>query len=360
MITDLDVSIRGRNAFLHLICAAIFCVMMSACGGGGGNSPGSGSSGGTGSGGGSGSGTGSRTPATTLSCAGYPKTFGFPQNYTQVCLLTQQSVAATPSLSVTTDVGNLLGHGRDNLSDFTLYTQIIAQAADEATATALAKSVVVSTANASISAASNPVTSPETLSINFEVFTASTTNLTLINNFGDQSADNYNATLNLKPQTGNVTLQTLQGNVTVNDQRGNVTLQTLQGEATVNDLMGNVILQTVQGSVTVNDQTGNVTLQTVQGEATVNDQTGNIAVTLSGSRWTGAGMNATTQMGNVSVSRPMGYQAAFTAKSDAGNASIDSQTATSEGSTGAVVTAGSGAPIMLESKEGNVSVTVSQ
>jgi DUF4097 and DUF4098 domain-containing protein YvlB len=116
----------------------------------------------------------------------------------------------------------------------------------------------------------------------------------------------------------------------------------------------------VQGEATVNDLAGNVALQAVQGEVKVNDQAGNIDVTLSETGWTGAGMNATTQAGDVSVSRPMGYQAAFTAKSDAGNASIDSQTATSNGSTPAVVTAGSGAPIMLESKAGNVSVIVSQ
>jgi DUF4097 and DUF4098 domain-containing protein YvlB len=262
---------------------------------------------------------------------------------TQVCLLTQQSVAATPSLSVTTNAGNMLGHGRDNLSDFTLYVQIIAQAADEATATALAKSVVVSTANASISATSNPVTSSENLTINFEVFTAPTTNLTLISPAGNESVDNYNATLNLKASAGNVTLQTV------------------QGEATVNVVDGNVTFQTVQGNVTVTDQAGNVSLQTLQGgHVTVTDQAGDIDVTLSGTGWTGAGMNATTQAGDISVSRPMGYQAAFTAKSDAGNVSIDSQTAVSKGSTPAIVTAGSGAPIMLESKAGNVSVTVSQ
>jgi len=98
----------------------------------------------------------------------------------------------------------------------------------------------------------------------------------------------------------------------------------------------------------------------VQGQTTVNDSVGNIDVTLSGSGWTGAGMKATADAGNITLSRPAGYQAAFTAKSDAGNAIIDSQTASSTAGTPAVVTAGTGAPITLESKIGNVAVTMAQ
>jgi hypothetical protein len=105
---------------------------------------------------------------------------------------------------------------------------------------------------------------------------------------------------------------------------------------------------------------GNVSLQTVQGQTTVNDSAGSIDVTLSGSGWTGAGMKATTDSGNITLSRPAGYQAAFTATADVGNATIDSQTARSTAGTPAVVTSGTGAPITLESKVGNVAVTTSQ
>jgi DUF4097 and DUF4098 domain-containing protein YvlB len=253
--------------------------------------------------------------------------------------MTQQNIAITSNLSVTTLAGNLLGHGRDGLSAFTLYTRILAQAADETTANTLAKSVVVSTANGSISETSAPVPSPETLSVDFEVFTAPTTNLTLNSNAGDMSADNYNATLQLTPKAGNVSLQTVQGQTTVYASAGKVSLQSVQGLTTVTDLAGNVSLQTVQGQVTVNDSAGS------------------IDVTLSGSGWTGAGMKATTNSGRITLSRPAGYQAAITAKSDVGNATIDSQTATSTAMTPAVVTAGTGAPIALESLAGNVAVT---
>ena len=93
----------------------------------------------------------------------------------------------------------------------------------------------------------------------------------------------------------------------------------------------------------------------------MNVGTGDIDATLSGSGWAGAGMNATTQVGNITVSRPAAYQVAFTAKSDLGDASIDGQQAVSgPGQAPAVVTAGSGTPIMLESKVGDVSVTTAQ
>ena len=357
MTSGPDVSIRGRKASAYLMCAAALCMMLSACSGGTGGGAGGGGNGNSGNGnGGSGSGGSSGAPASTLSCDGYPMT---GTNYVQVCLMTQQSVASTPNLSVTTNAGNLLGHGRDNLSSFTLYTQIVAQAADEATATALAKSVVVSTSNGSISETSNPVTSPENLSVNFEVFTAPTTNLTMNSPAGNMGADNYNATLQLTPQSGNVTLQTVQGQTTVNSTSGNVSLQTVQGLTTVNSTSGNVSLQTVQGQTTVKDQSGNVTLQDVQGQGKVNVLKGNIDVTLSGSGWTGAGLSATTNSGNVTVTRPTGYQAAFTATADVGIATIDSQSVTAT-NTPAVVTAGSGAPIVIESKSGNATVTTPQ
>ncbi len=281
---------RGsRVGFVSLIFTAALAIVLSGCSGGNGTTPPTTA------------GNGGTGPAPTLSCAGYPKTVS---EGTQVCLMTQQSVAATSSLSVTTDVGDLLGHGRDNLTDFTLSTQILATAADEAAATALAKTVVVTAANGAISQTHAPVNFPENLSVNFEVFTAPTTNLTLTNSVGDQSVDNYNATLYLKAQTGSLTLET------------------------------------------------------VDGQATVNVATGNITATLSGTGWTGAGMTATSQTGSITVTRPAGYEAAFTAKADLGNATIDSQVVASGPQGAAVVTSGTGAPISIESVVGNATVTM--
>src|SRR5579863_9052603 len=102
MCAGLNVSLHGRKASVHVICAvAVLCFTLSACGGGGGGHnplPGSGGSGsGTGSGGSGGSGGGNGSgPASTLSCDGYPQTLG---NFVQVCLMTQQNVAITPNLS---------------------------------------------------------------------------------------------------------------------------------------------------------------------------------------------------------------------------------------------------------------------
>jgi hypothetical protein len=93
----------------------------------------------------------------------------------------------------------------------------------------------------------------------------------------------------------------------------------------------------------------------------VNVGTGAIQVTLTGSGWSGAGLTASTQLGNISLSRPAAYQAAFTAQTDLGMASIDAnQASTVTPGQPAVVTAGSGAPIVLKSMNGNVSVVATQ
>jgi hypothetical protein len=327
-MTILDRFVRGRNATARLIYVAALCSMLLACGGGSSSDPPpppppppSGS-----------------TPPTSLSCDGYPKTVS---GTTQVCLILQEYAQVTPGVSASTNVGNLTGHGFDILNAYVVYARIIAGAADQGSATALAQSVVVNTANSMISATPDQVDSPQNLQIDFEIFTATNTNLTLTSGTGNISVDNYNAILNLTSNTGNASLTTV------------------QGQATVNVGTGNASLATVQGTAAVKVGTGNASLTTVQGQATVNVGTGNIDATLSGSGWTGAGMNATTQLGNITVSRPAAYQAAFTAKSDLGRASIDGQQAQS-GQAPAVVTAGSGAPIMLEAKEGDVSVTAAQ
>jgi len=228
------------------------------------------------------------------------------ETYTQVCLIVQKTAPLTPGISALTVVGNMTGHGRDTLSAYVVYARVVAQAANEGSATALAQSVVVSTANGSISASPDKVAEPRLLEIDFEIFTAPATNLTLTDSVGNLSVDNYDATLQLTTQTGNASLQT------------------------------------------------------VQGQTTVRTNVGNIAATLSGSAWTGAGMTATTQVGDISVSHPASYQAAFTATTDVGRVSVDGQQASSSGSSPVTIKAGSGAPIVLESSVGDVSVTATQ
>jgi hypothetical protein len=241
-------------------------------------------------------------PPTTLSCAGYPQT---QTNSVRVCVIVQEFAQVTPSLSVTTIAGNLIGHGQDNLQSFVVYARIVAQAADQGAATALANSVVINTANASVFATPNQATSPtQSLQIDFEVFTAQTTNLTLTATDGNLAVDNYNAILNLTTDAGNADLSA------------------------------------------------------VQGQETVNTNNGNIDVTLIGTSFTGAGITAkVAHAGNVTVSRPVGFQAAFTAETNIGIAAIDAQTQTAPPNSPAVATSGTGAPILLETDTGNVSVT---
>jgi DUF4097 and DUF4098 domain-containing protein YvlB len=200
----------------------------------------------------------------------------------------------------------LSAHGRQALDSYVEYSRIIAQAVDEGAATALAKSVVITTANGTISASPDRVDSPQALQIDFEIFTAPSTTVTLSTDAGDLTADGYNATLRFSSQAGNTSLKN------------------------------------------------------VQGQVNIDIGAGSIDAILAGSGWTGTGMTASTQSGNISVSRSAAYQAAFTAQTELGTASIDGQQATTTGQGPAVVTAGSGAPIMLKSMVGNVAVIATQ
>src|SRR5438552_16825446 len=148
-------------------------------------------------------------PPTTLSCAGIPQT---ETNSVRVCVIVQEFAQVTPSLTVTTIAGNLTGHGQDNLQSFVVYARIVAQAANQGAATALANSVVINTANGNVFATPNQATSPsQSLQIDFEVFTAQTTNLTLTATDGNLAVDDYNAILNLTTDAGNADLSAVQG-----------------------------------------------------------------------------------------------------------------------------------------------------
>lgn len=345
-MTILDEFVGGRCAAARSIYVVALCSMLFACGGGGGDDVGIVSgSGGSGSGGGS-------NPPTSLSCTGYPTN-------TQFCLILQENAQVTPSVSVSTNAGNLIGHGFDILNTYVVYARIIATAADQGSARALAQSVVVNTANSMISATPD---SSQSLQIDFEIFTAKNTNLTMTSGAGDISVDNYNSILNLTANAGDASVTNIQGQATVNVDKGDASLTTVQGTAAVKVGTGDASLTTFQGQATVNVDNGDASLTALQGQGqvTVTVGTGDIDATLSGSGWTGAGMNATTQKGDITVSRPAAYQAAFTAKSDLGVASIDGQQQIAPPASPAVVTAGSGAPIMLESQVGDVSVAAAQ
>jgi hypothetical protein len=232
---------------------------------------------------------------------------GTQQTYMQVCLILQEYAAVTSSVSASTKEGSVIAHGDLTSGAYVVYSRIIAQAADQGAATALAQSVVITTANSTISASPDQVNQPQNLQIDFEIFTAPATNMTLSSGAGSLAADSYDATLQL----------------------------------------------TVSAGAT--------TLKNVQGQVSVSTNAGPIDVTLSGAGWSGPGMTASTQSGSISLSRPATYQAAFTAESDDGTASIDGESATTmPPGTPAIVTAGSGAPIVLKAKVGAVTVVATQ
>jgi hypothetical protein len=231
---------------------------------------------------------------------------GKQQTYTQACVIVQEFAQLTSSVSASTVVGTVMAHGRSMLDAYVVYARIIAQAVDIGTAAALAKSVtIIVTNDGLISASPDHVDAPQALQIDFELLTAPSTNLTLTTDTGELDVDAYDATLHLSAKIGNASLRNLQGQVDIDVGTGTIDTQ------------------------------------------------------LSGSGWTGPGLTASTQRGNVTVSRPAAYQAAFTARSDLGTASIDGKSATA-GQQPAVVTAGSGAPIVIESKVGNVEVVATQ
>jgi len=303
-MTSLDEPVSGRTAYARLLfLVALCCFLLSACSGSGGTGSSAGSSSGSGGGSGGGGGTGS-TPPTALSCVGYPQT---EQNSARVCVILQESAQVTPSLTVTTLAGNLTGHGQDNLQSFVVYARIVARDVNERAATTLANSVVINTANGNVSATPDHTTSStQSLQIDFEVFTAQTTSLTLTATDGNLAVDNYNAIVNLMTDAGTADLSA------------------------------------------------------VQGQETVNVNNGNIDVTLTGTSFTGAGITAkVANAGNVTASRPVGFQAAFTAEvTNAGVASIDGQQQTAPlPNSPAVVTSGTGAPILLQTNKGNATVT---
>lgn len=286
----------GLRAFVLRAFIAEVCLALSACGGGGGEAP-----------------PPPPVRQTTLSCDGYPKPVvvsvdDMQQTFTQVCIILMENAALTPSISASTIVGDVIAHGTDMLSSYYVYARVVAQAADQATATALANGVIVTTANSTVSASPDQVQSPQSLAIDFEIFTAPDTNLTLTSGAaGSVAVDNYKSALQLTTSVGSATLKN------------------------------------------------------VQGQVKVDVGTGAIDVTLTGSGWNGMGMTASTQLGNVSLSRPAAYQGAFTAQTDLGMASIDgNQMSTVTPGEPAVVTVGSGAPIVLKSENGNVSVVAMQ
>ncbi len=83
-------------------------------------------------------------------------------------------------------------------------------------------------------------------------------------------------------------------------RRGDVTAETVNGPVTAEDLAGRLDLRAVNGPVTLSGVSGDVHARTTNGPLTVD---------LAGARWEGAGLDAETQNGPVTLTIPDGYSA---------------------------------------------------
>jgi hypothetical protein len=243
---------------------------------------------------------------TSLSCAGYPKNVTVFTNsgistFVQVCKIVPLTAPLTPSLTVTSIAGNVTAHGGQTEGQIPIYARIIAHDATAEAATALANSVNISTESGALSSQKIAVKYPQSLEIDYEVFTPSTTDVSLSATAGNVSADSYTSTVNATTVAGDIALQTLDGNANAKATAGNIT------------------------------------------------------VSLNGAGWTGTGLTVTTTAGNILLSRPVGYQAHITATAQFGEVEVDGKIRGSFPPP-ATITTGSGQPIQLTAGAGNVTV----
>jgi DUF4097 and DUF4098 domain-containing protein YvlB len=124
---------------------------------------------------------------------------------------------------------------------------------------------------------------------------------------------------------------------------------------------GNLAADNYNATLKFTGKAGNVNLQNVQGQVTADTAAGNITAKVTGTGWTGAGLTAATQTGDIKLSHPATYQANFSAQTELGVASVDGKSATTPISgSPATVTAGSGPPITLKTGVGDVTVFATQ
>jgi DUF4097 and DUF4098 domain-containing protein YvlB len=83
-------------------------------------------------------------------------------------------------------------------------------------------------------------------------------------------------------------------------RRTDLTAETVNGPVSAEDVAGRLDLQTVNGPLTLSGVAGDVHARTTNGPLTVG---------LAGSRWDGAGLDAETQNGPVTLTIPDGYSA---------------------------------------------------
>ncbi len=96
--------------------------------------------------------------------------------------------------------------------------------------------------------------------------------------------------------------------------RQNATLNSSNGSVTLTGLDGTVRAETSNGSMRATDLAGDVRLST---------SNGSLQIALSGTTWSGAGLEATTSNGSLRVDMPRDYSAHLTARTGNGSLSVD-------------------------------------
>ncbi|HUL72221.1 MAG TPA: DUF4097 family beta strand repeat-containing protein [Vicinamibacterales bacterium] len=96
--------------------------------------------------------------------------------------------------------------------------------------------------------------------------------------------------------------------------RQNTTVSSSNGSVTLTNLDGTLRADTSNGSVHATDLAGDVRLST---------SNGSLQVALSGSTWSGAGLEATTSNGSMRVDMPRDYSAHLTARTGNGSLNVD-------------------------------------
>jgi hypothetical protein len=104
------------------------------------------------------------------------------------------------------------------------------------------------------------------------------------------------------PRIANLDLRAQNGPLQVRDLAGNIQLNATNGPISLNNVGGFVQATTTNGPISVDGATGDQRLTASNGP---------IHVGLSGSRWDGPGLQASTQNGPLSVSIPNAYSSAI-------------------------------------------------
>ncbi|HLK04000.1 MAG TPA: hypothetical protein VKT53_06125 [Candidatus Acidoferrum sp.] len=116
-----------------------------------------------------------------------------------------------------------------------------------------------------------------------------------------------NGPLGLYSVEGKITARALNGPITARDCKGEVKLSAQNGPITAEGTSGTVELHTENGPITSNETSGSVDIRT---------QNGPIEVALSGTNWSGTGLQAHAQNGPLTVRVPQGYKSGVVIESD--------------------------------------------